>query len=120
MCLNSRHCNFSHRRKPWLCKYLLHHYLQIFIQGRVLKKFLKNNGVYFLAICVNFPCKIDKFELEVVAMGILVQDFASRAAINISNREIPDKGVPSNSCLCLVSLKTLLLLSVITYIGRKG
>ena len=53
-------------------------------------------------------------------MGILVQDFASRTAINISNREIPAKGIPSNSCLCLVSLKTLLLLSVITYIGRKG
>ena len=90
-----------------------------FHSGKSLKK-KKNNSVYFLAICVNFPFKIDKFELEVVAMGILVQDFASRAAINISNREIPAKGVPSNSCLCLVSLKTLLLLSVITYIGRKG
>ena len=92
-----------------------------FHSGKSLKKKKKkNNSVYFLAICVNFPFKIDKFELEVVAMGILVQDFASRAAINKSNREIPDKGVPSNSCLCLVSLKTLLLLSVITYIGRKG
>ena len=33
----------------------------------------KNNNVYFLAICVNFPCKIEKFELEVVGMGNLVR-----------------------------------------------
>ena len=31
----------------------------------------KNNIVYFLAICANFPCKIEKVELEVVSMGIL-------------------------------------------------
>ena len=31
----------------------------------------KNNSVYFLAICANFPCKIEKFELEVVGMGFL-------------------------------------------------
>ena len=30
----------------------------------------KNNIVYFLAICANFPCKIE-VELEVVGMGIL-------------------------------------------------
>ena len=30
-----------------------------------------NNFVYFLAICVNFPCKIEKFELEVRGVGIL-------------------------------------------------
>ena len=36
---------------------------------------LKNNNVYFLAICVNFPCKIEKFELEVVGVGILGTGF---------------------------------------------
>ena len=35
---------------------------------------LKNNSVYFLAICANFPCKIEKFELEVVGVGILFRD----------------------------------------------
>ena len=28
---------------------------------------LKNNSVYFLAICAKFPNKIEKFELEVVS-----------------------------------------------------
>ena len=36
---------------------------------------LKNNRVYFLAICVNFPCKIVKFELEVVGVGIFGTGF---------------------------------------------
>ena len=36
--LNFRHWNFSYRRKPRLRKYLLHHHLQIFIQGRVMLK----------------------------------------------------------------------------------
>ena len=27
---------------------------------------LKNNSVYFLAVCVNFQCEIGKFELEVL------------------------------------------------------
>ena len=36
--LKFRHWNFSHRRKPWLCKYLLHCHLKIFIQGRVMLK----------------------------------------------------------------------------------
>ena len=31
----------------------------------------KKISVYSLAICVNFPCKIGKFELEFVGMGIL-------------------------------------------------
>ena len=35
----------------------------------------KNNSVYFSAICVNFPCKIKKFELEVVDVGILGTGF---------------------------------------------
>ena len=29
----------------------------------------KNNSAYFLTICANFPCKIEKFELEVVGVG---------------------------------------------------
>ena len=45
---------------------------------------LKNNSVYFLAICVNFPCKIEKFELEVLSMGILgTRFYFFRAAISI-------------------------------------
>ena len=32
-------------------------------------------SVYVLAICVNFPCKIVKFELEVVGMGSLGTGF---------------------------------------------
>ena len=27
--------------------------------------------VYFLAICANFPCKIEKFQLGVAGVGIL-------------------------------------------------
>ena len=36
---------------------------------------LKNNIVYFLEICANFPCKTEKFELEVVVVGILGTEF---------------------------------------------
>ena len=43
-------------------------------------------SVYFLAICANFPFKIEKFELEVAEVSILGQDFAFRAAINISSQ----------------------------------
>ena len=32
---------------------------------------LKNSIVYFLATCVNLLCKIVKFELEVLGLGIL-------------------------------------------------
>ena len=53
--LNIGLLNFSHRRKPWLRKYLPHHHLQILIQGRVI--YVKKISVYFLAICANFPCK---------------------------------------------------------------
>ena len=35
----------------------------------------KNNSVYFLAICANFPRKIEKFELEVVSVDILGTGF---------------------------------------------
>ena len=38
---------------------MLHLHLQIFIEGTVM---LKNNTAYFLAISVNWPCKIDKYE----------------------------------------------------------
>ena len=30
------------------------------------KSYVKKMSVYVLAICTNFPCKIEKFELEVV------------------------------------------------------
>ena len=36
--LNFRYWNFSHRKKPWLRKYLLHQHHQILIQGRVMLK----------------------------------------------------------------------------------
>ena len=35
--------------------------------------YVKNNSVSFLAICVNFPCKIETFELEVVVLGFCFQ-----------------------------------------------
>ena len=41
-------------------------------------------------------------------------------AFNISYREIADKRVTPVSFLSLISLKIVLLLSVATYIGRKG
>ena len=37
--------------------------------------YVKNNSVSFLAICVNFPCKIETFELEVVVLGIFRTGF---------------------------------------------
>ena len=40
-----------------------------------IKTYYKNNNVYFLAICLNFPCKVNKFELEVVNIGILGTGF---------------------------------------------
>lgn len=49
---------------------------------------LKNNSVYFLAVCVNFQCEIGKFELEVVVgMGIL----GVQGSLNISYMEIAHK-----------------------------
>ena len=39
------------------------------------KSYIKNISVYFLPICINFPCKIEKFELEVVRVGILEARF---------------------------------------------
>ena len=36
---------------------------------------LKNTSVYFLAICANFPSKIEKFESEVVGVNILWTGF---------------------------------------------
>ena len=73
------------------------------------KRYVKNNSVYLLAICVNFPCKIEKFEFEVVGMGILGTDFPLRATINKSYREITAKIVTPICFLCLISLKTFLL-----------
>ena len=35
------------------------------------KSYVKKISAYFLAICANFPCEIEKFELEVVGFGIL-------------------------------------------------
>ena len=35
----------------------------------------KNNSVYVLAICANFLCKIENFELEVLGAGILGPGF---------------------------------------------
>ena len=57
------------------------------------KGYVKNISVYFLAICANFLCKIEKFELEVAGVGILETGFALRAAINMSYREITTKRV---------------------------
>ena len=35
------------------------------------KSYVKKISVYFLAICANSPCQIDKFELKVVGVCIL-------------------------------------------------
>ena len=39
------------------------------------KSYVKKISVYFLAICANFPCEIEKFELKVVGEGILETGF---------------------------------------------
>ena len=39
------------------------------------KSYVKKISVYFLAICANFPCKIESFESEVVGVGILETGF---------------------------------------------
>ena len=53
-------------------------------------------------------------------MGISGKGIAFRAVITISYGEITTKWVTPISFLCLISLKTVLLQSVTTYIGRKG
>ena len=37
--------------------------------------YFKNDSVYFLAMCANFPCKTEKFEWEAVDVGILGTGF---------------------------------------------
>ena len=61
--------NFSHRRNQWLCKYLPS---LTFHSG---KSYVEKLSVYVLGICANFPCKIEKFELEVVGVAILGTGF---------------------------------------------
>ena len=39
------------------------------------KSYVKKISVYFLAICADFPCKTEKFELEVAGVGILGTGF---------------------------------------------
>ena len=39
------------------------------------KSYFKKITVYFLAIRANFPCKIEKFELENLGVGILGTEF---------------------------------------------
>ena len=46
-----------------------------FHSGKSLNITAKNDSAYFSAICVNFPSKIWKFELEVVGVGILGTEF---------------------------------------------
>ena len=35
------------------------------------KSYIKKIFVYYLAICINLPSKIEKFESEVVGVGVL-------------------------------------------------
>ena len=35
------------------------------------KSHVKKISVYFLAICASFPCKTEKFALEIIGMDIL-------------------------------------------------
>ena len=39
------------------------------------RSYVKKITAYFLAICANFPCKIEKFELENVGVSILGTEF---------------------------------------------
>ena len=39
------------------------------------KSYLVKMSAYFLAMCANLPCKIEKFELEAVGVGILGTGF---------------------------------------------
>ena len=72
------------------------------------------------SIFANFPCKIEKFELEVAGVGIFQgQEFKFRVAINKTCREIAVKIVTLISPLLLISVKVVLLQSIATYIGRK-
>ena len=39
------------------------------------KSYVKRITVHFLAVCANFPCKIERFELENIGVGILRTEF---------------------------------------------
>ena len=73
------------------------------------KSYVKKISVHFLAICVNVPCKIEKFELEVVGVSILETRFCYQGSQDISYREIAAKTATPISFLSLISLKTVLL-----------
>ena len=49
--------------------------LEIVMQQIFAAADVEKISVYFLAICANFPCKFEKFELEVVGVGILGTGF---------------------------------------------
>ena len=103
--LNFRQWSFSHRKRNMVCKYLLHCHLQIFFQGIVILKI----RFHFLSICAKLLCKIEKFVLAVVSVGILRTGFCFQGSHNISYREIAAKRVTSISFLSLISLKILLI-----------
>ena len=63
---------------------------------------VKKISAYILAICANFPCKIETFELEVVGVE---QDFAFCAAIKMSHRETTLKRLTNISFLSLICFK---------------
>ena len=54
---------------------------------------LKNNMAYFVTICANFPCKIEKFELEVVGVGILGTRSCCQGSHNMYYKEVTVKRV---------------------------
>ena len=54
---------------------------------------LKNNMAYFVTICANFPCKIEKFELEVVGVGILGTRSCCQGSHNMYYKEVTAKRV---------------------------
>ena len=64
--LNKTQKSFLWITSAYLGFCLLHHLFQIFILWRVM---LKNNSVYFLAIYVNFPWKIEKFWISSCRCG---------------------------------------------------
>ena len=79
------------------------------------KSYVKKITVYFLTICINFPCKIENFELEVVGVG-KGQNFVFRGAISMFYSEIAAKRVTAISFFYLITT----YLSITTYIGRKS
>ena len=81
------------------------------------KSFVKKLSVYFLAICANFP-KLRNLNQKFQVQVFQGQDFAFGAVTDLSYREITAKRVTPMSFLSLISLKYVLLQSIIILVGK--